>query len=301
MHSRRTPSFWPRPSAGTPPWRWPTLTCTTARSPSPIRRGRRWTTAPSSNRPRASSWPNAGVPPRKRSPPWRRCRRTVTARCAMSPRPWSPTLCGRPSAEPIAAPTKGGSVTTQSQRPAAPYAKAQDPLAACLIGLAGTPDDSSWIGSQLVTIAHLSADLIEPVHYASITAYRDERFTTVATSSPVVLAVDQAQYSAQAGPCLDALDTGSPIAVPDVAATATWPAFRYSALRLGIRASLSIPLFAGRGTAVAGLNLHGRNPATMAPLTAAVRAAYDPDDDGASPRRRGLDDGGSALVAGIAG
>jgi hypothetical protein len=192
-------------------------------------------------------------------------------------------------------------VTTQSQRPAAPYAKAQDPLAACLIGLAGTPDDSSWIGSQLMTIAHLSADLIEPVHYASITAYRDDRFTTVATSSPIVLAVDQAQYSAQAGPCLDALDTGSPIAVPDVAATATWLAFRYSALRLGIRASLSIPLFAGRGTAVAGLNLYGRNPATMAPLTAAVRAAYDPDDDGASPQRRGLDDGGSALVAGIAG
>ena len=70
-----------------------------------------------------------------------------------------------------------------------------------------------------MTIAQVSADLIAPVAYASVTADRDDAVTTVATSSEVALAVDQAQYAEQAGPCLDALDTASPVVVPDVAAT----------------------------------------------------------------------------------
>jgi len=130
-------------------------------------------------------------------------------------------------------------VTTWSQPPPVPGPRAPSPLTACLTALAGTPDDASWIASQLVTIAQLSADLIAPVAYASITAYRDDAVTTVATSSEIALAVDQAQYAEQAGPCLDALDTASPIAVPNIAATMRWPGFRDSAYRLGVSASLS--------------------------------------------------------------
>jgi hypothetical protein len=150
-------------------------------------------------------------------------------------------------------------------------------------------------------IAHVSADLIAPVTYASITAYRDDAVTTVAASSEIALAVDRAQYVHEAGPCLEALDTASPIAVPDVAATMRWPGFRDSAYRLGVRASLSIPLFAGRGTALAALNLYGRDPAILAPLTAAVWAAYDPQAVHPSAHPNGLDRGGEALVTGLAG
>jgi GAF domain/ANTAR domain len=196
---------------------------------------------------------------------------------------------------------KGGSVTTWSQPPPVPYPQAHSALTASLIALAGTPDDASWIGCQLTTIAQLSADLITPVAYASVTGYRDDAVTTVAASSEIARAVDQAQYAVQAGPCLDALDTASPVAMPDVAAAMRWPGFRDNAYRLGIRASLSIPLFAGRGTALAALNLYGRDPNSLAPLTAAVWAAYDPHAPGPSARRNGLDDGGEALVAGLAG
>jgi hypothetical protein len=192
-------------------------------------------------------------------------------------------------------------VTTWSQQPPVPYPQAQSPLTGCLTALAGTPDDASWIACQLVTIAQLSADLIAPVAFASVTAYRDDAVTTVATSSEVALAVDQAQYAEQAGPCLDALDTASPVAVPDVAATMQWPGFRDSAYRLGISASLSIPLFAGRGTAIAALNLYGRDPNGLAPLTAAVWAAFDMHGAGTNTRGHGLDDGGEGLVAGLAG
>lgn len=77
--------------------------------------------------------------------------------------------------------------------------------------------------------------------------------------------------------------------------------FGDSASRLGISASLSISLFAGRGAAVATLNLYGRDPGALAPLTAAVRAVYDPHGAGASVRRDDLDHGGDALMAGLAG
>jgi ANTAR domain len=147
----------------------------------------------------------------------------------------------------------------------------------------------------------LSADLISPVDYASVTACRGDAFTTVAASSDIAVAVDEAQYADQDGPCLDALDTGSPVPVPDAAATMTWPGFRDSAFRLGIRASLSMPLFAGRGTAVAALNLYGRDPAALAPLTAAVWAAYHAHGPGTIPQRNDLDDGGQGLVAGLVG
>ncbi len=193
-------------------------------------------------------------------------------------------------------------MTTRSQQqPPVPDPQVQNPLTTCLTALAGTPDDASWIECQLTTIAQLSADLIAPVAYASITAYRDDAVTTVAASSEIARAVDEAQYDDQAGPCLEALETASPVAVPDVATIMLWPGFRDTAYRLGVSASLSIPLFAGRGTAIAALNLYGRDPATLAPLTAAVWATYDLDRPDPNPRADGLDDGGAALVAGLAG
>ncbi len=191
-------------------------------------------------------------------------------------------------------------MTTRSQQPPVPYPHAASPLTGCLAALAGTPDDASWIECQLVTVAQLSGDLIAAVAYASVTAYRDDTVTTVAASSDIARAVDQAQYVDQAGPCLDALDTASPVAVPDVTATTWWPGFRDSAHRHGITASVSIPLFAGRGTAMAALNLYSREPAALAPLTAAVWAAYDLHDAGTSTHARGLDQGGETLIAGLA-
>ncbi|GGQ71571.1 GAF and ANTAR domain-containing protein [Couchioplanes azureus] len=192
-------------------------------------------------------------------------------------------------------------MTTRQDPSPVPYPHLQSPLSACLIALAGTPDDASWVECQLVTIAQLSADLITPIAYSSVTAYRDDAITTVATDSEIARAVDQAQYDEQDGPCLAALDTASPVAVPDVTATMRWPGFRDTAYRLGIRASLSIPLFAGRGTAMAALNLYGRDATDLAPLTAAVWATYDPHDPCPRAHPHGLDHGGEALVAGLAG
>jgi hypothetical protein len=174
------------------------------------------------------------------------------------------------------------------------------PLRERLVGLAGRADDNSHIAGDLVEIARLSADRITAVSYASVTSRYEGAYATVAASSDLAVAVDQAQYADEAGPCLDALDADRPVAVPEVAATMAWPGFREIAGRLGLRSSLSIPLFAGRGTPIAALNLYGHEPNAMKILTAAVCSVYETDT---SPDRHvaDLDAGGDEMVTGLAG
>jgi hypothetical protein len=197
---------------------------------------------------------------------------------------------------------EGASVATQPQPPSAPDQGKEGRLTQQLVALAGMPDDDPRIGSTLLAIAQLTADLVDPVSYASVTAHRQGAHATVAASSDMAVAVDAAQYADGAGPCLDALDGNQPVAVPDVSATMTWPGFRETAFRLGLRAALSVPLFAGRGTAIAALNLYGHDRAAMGVLTAAVHITYgtEPSSPDADPAD-GLGSGARALIAGLAG
>jgi hypothetical protein len=174
------------------------------------------------------------------------------------------------------------------------------PLRDRIVTLAGRADDNSDIAADLVDIAVLSADRVAGVSYASVTSRYEGAYATVAASSDLAIDVDEAQYADGAGPCLAALDSGSPTTVPDIAATMTWPGFRDVAFGLGLRSSLSIPLFAGRGTAIAALNLYAHESEAVQVLTTAVWSVYEADLP--PDRYRGdLDAGGNELVAGLAG
>jgi hypothetical protein len=175
------------------------------------------------------------------------------------------------------------------------------PLATALVTLAGTPDDVPDIDVQLEALVRLAADHVEAADYASVTARRADSYTTVAVSSDLARSVDEAQYAAEDGPCLQPLRDDTPVTVPDIAATMRWPGFREAAIDLGLDASVSVPLFAGRGATIATLNLYGRDTEAMAPLIRGVWAVYDP----ARPMpgelgTRPLDVGGEDLLSGFA-
>jgi hypothetical protein len=169
-----------------------------------------------------------------------------------------------------------------------------------LITLAGTPDDSAAVATDLITIAQLAADLLSDVSYASISKGQPYSCTTVAAGRDLAVAVDQAQCIDDAGGCPQGLADGRSVADPDIAATMAWPGFQQIATKLGLQASLSIPLFAGQGTPVAALNLYGRRPEPMRALSAAVSSTFE----GVSRFPTGtsdLDSGGHELIAGLAG
>lgn len=175
-------------------------------------------------------------------------------------------------------------------------------LSELLVTLAGLPDDASAVDEQLLGIARLAVELVSAVDYASVTVRRDGGYTTVATTSELAAAVDEAQFADEAGPCLDALE-GQPVSVPDIATTMAWPGFREQAASLGLQVSLSIPLFAGRGDPVASLNLYGRSSEALAPLAPRIWAVFDGTAGRApsSASLAGLDAGSEALVTGLAG
>lgn len=169
-----------------------------------------------------------------------------------------------------------------------------------LIGLAGTPDDSSEIGTDLVELAQLAVDRVAAIDHASVTTRLQGAYATVAASDGLAVVVDEAQYRDDTGPCLAALSDGRPAAVPEIGAMMAWPGFRETAVKLGLKASLSIPLFAGSGRTVAVLNLYGRDRSAMKVLTEAVLAAYHPDAAD-SWHHDDLDPGGRELIGGLIG
>lgn len=169
-----------------------------------------------------------------------------------------------------------------------------------LIGIAGTSDDDSRLDTDLIVVAHLAARLITVVDGVSVTRRHAGGYASVAASSDLAVAADQAQYGDKAGPCLEALEADYPAAVPDIAATSTWLGFRDTAARLGLRSSLSIPLFAGSGATIASLNLYCLQTGVLSTLTTAVWAAYDPDTT-EDWDHAALDPGSRELVAGFIG
>jgi hypothetical protein len=189
---------------------------------------------------------------------------------------------------------------TTAQPPSDPY-RVPGEVSRSLIALAEMPDDVSTIDDQLLLITRLVVDRVAAVAYASVTAMHDGAYTTVAASSDLALAVDEAQYADQAGPCLEPLHTGEPVGVPDIAATMRWPGFRDQADGMGLRASVSVPLFAGSGTPVAVLNLYSYDSAAMSPVIAEVWRIFSAETTAAgSHRTERLEAGAAEFVAGLA-
>jgi hypothetical protein len=186
--------------------------------------------------------------------------------------------------------------------PPTPHPSAGGPLADAMVTLAGTPDHSASVDGQLIAIAHLTVQRVTAASYASITALRNQNYTTVAMSHDLVKAIDEAQYADNTGPCLNAWESGVPVAVPDIDATVQWPRFHEAAPRMGLRASISVPLHAGRGETIAVLNVYGHDRAAMEPLIAGILVAHGHPAAQMEQEQAmtGLDAGGREMVAGYA-
>lgn len=108
-------------------------------------------------------------------------------------------------------------------------------------------------------VAELAARIIDPPGSCGITLRRGDAELTVASSDERARLVDEAQYGAGAGPCLDSLTSGAVIHVPDLVTETRWPEFRQAAVRHGVRSCLALPLTGGTGI-LGALNLYSVRP-----------------------------------------
>jgi GAF domain-containing protein len=65
---------------------------------------------------------------------------------------------------------------------------------------------------------------------------------TVASTGRLASEVDESQYEAGYGPCLDAIRLGHTVIVDDQATETRWPLYSPRAFEAGVRSSLSVPL-----------------------------------------------------------
>lgn len=105
-------------------------------------------------------------------------------------------------------------------------------------------------------VASLAAEAVEAEVSCGITTRHNKHPVTTAASDSRAAIVDEQQYGAGQGPCLEALETGLVVDVPDQQADHRWGSYRDAAVELGVRCSLSLPLFVD-DSPVGALNLYG--------------------------------------------
>jgi GAF domain-containing protein len=125
--------------------------------------------------------------------------------------------------------------------------------------LTGGPDLNRFLDRVVV----LAAEVVTPAAACGLTIRRDGRPFTVASSSAVAAQVDEIQYGADEGPCLDSLRGGRAVQVDDLAADDRWDRYRPHAVAHGVGSSLSLPL-AVDGQVLGALNLYSPQRAAFA-------------------------------------
>ncbi len=131
-------------------------------------------------------------------------------------------------------------------------------LAAAYVEFQSLLADRPEVADFLSEVATLAASVVSGAS-CGITMRRDGEVATAASSDEFAGQVDALQYGRVQGPCLQSLNTGDVISVPDLADDDRWGEYRIHALSYGVRSSLSLPLTVG-GITRGALNLYARQP-----------------------------------------
>lgn len=112
--------------------------------------------------------------------------------------------------------------------------------------------------ATLRQIAQLAKDNIQGVQEASVTLMdENDKALTVVFTGALAVQLDERQYEAGYGPCLDAAMSGQCITVDNQKpATSAYPAFSAAALRAGIPHTVSVGMPVAQRV-IGGLNLYG--------------------------------------------
>ena len=105
------------------------------------------------------------------------------------------------------------------------------------------PDVSDFL-HQLAILA----SAIVPGTHCGITLRRNHEVATVASTDAVAMRMDEVQYHGGRGPCLQSMQDGVRVDVPDMAAETRWGDYGAYAVTNGIHSAFSLPLNLNGGT-----------------------------------------------------
>ena len=128
-------------------------------------------------------------------------------------------------------------------------------LADQLSDLARVLESEDDVEATLDAIVHAAVGTVPGAGHASISTIRRRREVhTRAATDQLSRAVDQAQYDAGQGPCLDSLHEQQTVRLGDMTGEQRWPEFAQRAGELGARSMLAVQLYVD-GDDLGALNL----------------------------------------------
>lgn len=121
--------------------------------------------------------------------------------------------------------------------------------------LLATPSVDQLLGD----LARLASGVLTTPVVCGITLDQDSLPMTVASGGPLASHLDEVQYGADDGPCLEAMRTGRRVEAVDFATERRWGSYPAHAVSYGARSSLSMPLSVN-GRSRGALNLYAVEP-----------------------------------------
>lgn len=120
-------------------------------------------------------------------------------------------------------------------------------------------DERETLDESLQRLVATCRDAIPPAADASITLVTDGHRRTAAATSDRAFRIDQWEYAADAGPCIDTLRDGQEHYVRDLAEAAVYAGFADLLAGLGVGSTMGLPLVAD-GEVVGALNVYADVP-----------------------------------------
>jgi GAF domain-containing protein len=113
----------------------------------------------------------------------------------------------------------------------------------------------------LSTVSQRAYRLIPAADHAAISRGRHGKFETIAATSDLPPQVDQLQYDAGSGPCVDAILADTVYRVGELETSSNWPDFGHQAAeKYGIHSMLAVRMYIEDDDLLAGLNLYASKP-----------------------------------------
>jgi GAF domain-containing protein len=154
-----------------------------------------------------------------------------------------------------------------------PLRHVDDPFDGIVASMAAFVVGRQPLDQTLTHVAALARDAVAGADYAAVTTLRDGQAETTVATDPMITEIDQAQYDADSGPCLDAFRTAETTRMVSTEEDARWPEFGRVAAAHGVHSTLSLPLlFDGDG--VGALNLYSRRHRHFSEADASLAARF---------------------------
>jgi GAF domain-containing protein len=129
------------------------------------------------------------------------------------------------------------------------------------------------LSDVLDRVAELAKQTITGAADVSVTLMEGRKVSSVAFTGPLSAQLDERQYEAGFGPCMDAALSGATVTIENTAADPTYPDFGRVAARRGITHTMSIGLPVARQT-IGALNIYGTAEGVFDAATQELATAF---------------------------